>query len=335
MKGKLRRLSCKYVMKQEELKFSERPTSRPTDFQCKQDPWWVLDEHKTVMKKFFKETACTAVLRSIFLGVDEQETGPDWSSQGLLFWSNSFRPQFFLLNSHFSWSFLWVVWLGLQEWQVIVLFAFALWNESKHSSLLEQIFAAAKTYFYNDLRLDEPRSSTRFLSALMFSCLRDRVVQDTILSLLNRVPCVPFNLLVPSCPKFRRALVPSMLACPRARVPKFSACPRAIDVGVPLYPRALIFGVPSCLPCWRALVPACPNYRRALVPSMLACPRARIFGVPSCLRAQIFGVPSCLCCFKTMDNIWHELDDFLFILTTAPRTIHFKCSQFSIFFCDD
>ena len=83
MKGKLRRLSCKYVMKKEELKFSERPISRPTDFQRKQDPWWVLDEHKTVMKKFFKETTCTAVLRPIFLGVDEQETGPDWSSKGL------------------------------------------------------------------------------------------------------------------------------------------------------------------------------------------------------------------------------------------------------------
>ena len=101
-------------------------------------------------------------------------------------------------------------------------------------------------------------------------------------SLLNRVPCVPcvpFNLLVPSCPKFRRALVPSMLACPRALVPacpnfqralvpSIMACPRAL---VPSCPRALIFGVPSCLLCWRALVPSCP---RACVPKFLACPRA-------------------------------------------------------------
>ena len=85
-------------------------------------------------------------------------------------------------------------------------------------------------------------------------------------SLLNRVPCVPcvpFNLLVPSClrcwralvptcPNFRRALVPSMLACPHALVP---TCPN--------FWRAL---VPSMLACPRALVPACPNYRRALVP---------------------------------------------------------------------
>ena len=40
----------------------------------------------------------------------------------------------------------------------------------------------SETNFYNDLRLEEPRSSTRFLSALkMFSCIRDRIVQDTIL----------------------------------------------------------------------------------------------------------------------------------------------------------
>ena len=101
-------------------------------------------------------------------------------------------------------------------------------------------------------------------------------------SLLNRVPCVPcvpFNLLVPSCPNFRRALVPSMLACPRALVP---ACPN--------FRRAL---VPSMLACPRALVPACPNYRRALVPSMLACPRAQIIGVPSCLQCWRALVPSC------------------------------------------
>ena len=123
-----------------------------------------------------------------------------------------------------------------------------------------------------------PLFETKHFTRSQKSLLDMRPLFVTPLSLLNRVrcvPCVPFNLLVPSCPKFRRALVPSMLACPRA------------------------------------LVPACPNFRRALVPSMLACPRALVPTclqcwralVPSCLRAQIFGVPSCLCCFKTMDNI--------------------------------
>ena len=162
------------------------------------------------------------------------------------------------------------------------------------------------------------RFSTSFKAAT--NKARHRCLTSSIFaSLLNRVPCVPFNLLVPSCPKFRRALVPSMLACPRALVPacpnfwralvpSMFSCPRALIFGVPSClpcwralvpscPHAQIIGVPSCLPCWRALVPACPNFQRA---SCLQCWRAL---VPSCLRAQIFGVPSCLCYFKTMDNI--------------------------------
>ena len=118
------------------------------------------------------------------------------------------------------------------------------------------------------------------------------------MSLLNRVPCVPFNLLVPqisacprafnvgvpSCPRARIFGVPSCHQCWRALVPKISACLRTFDVGVPTCPRARVpkfsacprafnVGVPSC-PC--ALVPLCPNFRRALLPSMLACPGARV-----------------------------------------------------------
>ena len=48
----------------------------------------ILDEHKTVMKKFFKETTCTAVLRPVFLGV-EQETGPDKVFSDQILFSNN------------------------------------------------------------------------------------------------------------------------------------------------------------------------------------------------------------------------------------------------------
>ena len=69
--GKLRRLSCKYVMKR---KFQRGLYHAQLIFNVNR----ILDEHKTVMKNFFKETTCTAMLRPIFLGV-EQETGPDCS----------------------------------------------------------------------------------------------------------------------------------------------------------------------------------------------------------------------------------------------------------------
>ena len=71
MKGKLRRLSSKYVMKKN---FQGGLYHAQLIFNVNR----ILDEHKTVMKNLFNETTCTAVLRPIFLGV-EQETGPDWS----------------------------------------------------------------------------------------------------------------------------------------------------------------------------------------------------------------------------------------------------------------
>ena len=70
-KGKLRTLSCKYVMKK---KFQRGQYHPQLIFNVNR----ILDEHETVMKNFFKETTCTAMLRPTFLGV-EQETGPDLS----------------------------------------------------------------------------------------------------------------------------------------------------------------------------------------------------------------------------------------------------------------
>ena len=75
----------------EELRFSVWPRSRPTH--CLRAGYinGGLDGHKTVMKKFFKETTCTAVLQPVLLCV-ERETGPDKvCSDGIIFSNNVFH----------------------------------------------------------------------------------------------------------------------------------------------------------------------------------------------------------------------------------------------------
>ena len=90
--------------------------------------------------------------------------------------SIEFSQSILLLTANGPWFLPWSILLGLHKNDNSL---FTLCNESsKFSLFLQQMYATAKIIF---LRLEEPTSSTRFLSVLMFSyLLRGRVVQATI-----------------------------------------------------------------------------------------------------------------------------------------------------------